>query len=212
MITGRCHCLQNTAAAVVNLVQNGRRGFADQESAQSRGKTEYLVEGENDEIGGILGKVEVMRWRVGCCIQQNEPSSRTCKLVLAVDLGNPLLREQLAGKVLFQRVSKEIVDGIGRVSRRGSASLLHVRAVHHMEGGAMSESDLANSQHGIVVLTQVVKVRLVCPRKRFSNQMKTRCCSGGKHHIVVVTIRVEPLENDFTRFLGKTTPSSPPPS
>ena len=177
MITRRSHRLQNTASAVVNLVQNGRRGLAHQEGSQSRGKTEYLVEGENDEIGGEFGEVEVMRWRIGGCVQQHEPSTRTCKLVLSMDLRNPLLREYLARKVLFQGVGEEIVDGIGRVSRRGPTPFLHIRTIHHMEGGPMSKGDLANSQHGIVVLTQIVEMRPFCPRKRLSDQMQTRGCT-----------------------------------
>ena len=67
----------------------------------------------------------------------------------------------------------------------------------------MSESDLANSQHRVMVLTQIVKMRLVRPGKRLSHQMQTSRCSRREHHIVVVTVCMEPLENDFACFLGE---------
>ena len=61
------------ASAPVQLAQHVQVLVTDQESADSRGIPEYLVEGHGDEIGLVLGEVQGVGGDEGGRVQQDEP-------------------------------------------------------------------------------------------------------------------------------------------
>lgn len=175
VVSGLRDGLEHAAASIIHLVQDRGGGMANEQCADAGGETEHLVEGEDDKVGGVLGKVEIVGGSECGNVEENVPLAAAVEAILALDEVDPLLRVHLSRKVLFQRVCEEIVDLVtgGLFCTRSLALVLYVRAVNDVELGSVVKSEFSNSENRVVVFAQVVEMGIPCPGKRLADQMQT---------------------------------------
>ena len=96
MIPRFCNGLQYTSSSIIHFIQHMSALFSHQQRSNARRESKHFIERQHHEIGGEFGQIEVVCGHIRSCVQQNIPISLAMKSVFALDLRNPMQREDFS--------------------------------------------------------------------------------------------------------------------